>query len=703
MIIIQNSGIHTTQGEIDYLWFDILDPAAKAGQAGRFFRAVALAELAAVPVSIREDYDLLQKQWAAVRGLYNAQADYVYTAAGIFTPQHVGVVQFYGGAGEAESRELAAEQAIRSLAAVKATLANYAQSRLAAPNPQWVEWYLDFVTRRSQNILALFGHPDPRETRRGLGKDGELANDTGDDLAAEQNELLFRGLAKLRQDFVFQVTSRRKSRAWLAAGLAHVARIAANLASRQRGSVSIGFNLSIPIAMALSSAASGGRSTSNSNAQSQAEGVSHGWGQAHTDSTSHTVSQSSTVGGSETHTVGTGSSQSVGHTTSQGQTTSQSHSDTWGHTNSQSHSESQSVTQSEGTATGHSTGQGSSSNWSQGESANWSQGASPGPIRRNIQQLVAGRKRQLVARQRATVPANPPPRAPRIHWAAASAAACPAWCRVRSTPPTAKGPPPPPAAGTAIPVLWAAAPLPRLAAAHPRPPAAARPRPWAAGPAVRRAGAALFPPATAAPRPAARPPPRAAPTPGARRTAGAGPTPTARLRALAPPTAPAAHQPEREHLDQLLLGGQPRHGRQLGQGRQHLPELGPVPHRRPEPRASPEPGCQQRLQRRLFERLVPGISINRSWQVEDDLLIRLTEIVRQYEALLNQASAEGAFLTSAVIFTADQTGSTAAQALVPQAFHGPNVPMPVFTIQPTGADALEFRDHALAFPALHRG
>ena len=90
MITIRDSGIQTTQGQIDYLWFEIADQST--GRA--FFRAVALAELAAVPVSVREDYDLLQKQWAAVRGLYNAQADYVYTAAGIFTPQHVGVVQF---------------------------------------------------------------------------------------------------------------------------------------------------------------------------------------------------------------------------------------------------------------------------------------------------------------------------------------------------------------------------------------------------------------------------------------------------------------------------------------------------------------------------------------------------------------------------------------------------------------------------------
>src|SRR5512139_2316022 len=118
MISILDNGIHIDHGQMQYLWFCVQDQAS----ASRYFRAVALMELASVPVSIREDYDLLQKQWAAVRGLYNAQADFIYSSAGIFTPEHVGIVQFYGGAGEGLSRDEAAGVALRNLAAVRATL-----------------------------------------------------------------------------------------------------------------------------------------------------------------------------------------------------------------------------------------------------------------------------------------------------------------------------------------------------------------------------------------------------------------------------------------------------------------------------------------------------------------------------------------------------------------------------------------------------
>lgn len=95
--------------------------------------------------------------------------------------------------------------------------------------------------------------------------------------------------------------------------------------------------------------------------------------------------------------------------------------------------------------------------------------------------------------------------------------------------------------------------------------------------------------------------------------------------------------------------------------------------------------------------LVPGISLGRSWQAEDDLAMRLTEILRAFEAQLNTASAEGAFMTDAVLLTASQAGEAAARALVPQAFHGPGVPTPVLTLQPVGKDAQDMRDHALAF------
>ena len=90
--------------------------------------------------------------------------------------------------------------------------------------------------------------------------------------------------------------------------------------------------------------------------------------------------------------------------------------------------------------------------------------------------------------------------------------------------------------------------------------------------------------------------------------------------------------------------------------------------------------------------LVPGASISRSWQTEDDVAIRLTEITRGLESLLNVASHEGGFMTTALLFVG-ANGELAAKALVPQAFHGPNVPTPVLTVD--GEPGL--RQHALAF------
>ena len=90
--------------------------------------------------------------------------------------------------------------------------------------------------------------------------------------------------------------------------------------------------------------------------------------------------------------------------------------------------------------------------------------------------------------------------------------------------------------------------------------------------------------------------------------------------------------------------------------------------------------------------IVPGVSLSRAWQTEDDVAIRLTEITRGLESLLNTASHEGGFMTTALLL-ASESGERAAQALVPQAFHGPNVPTPVLTVP--GAATL--RDHALAF------
>jgi hypothetical protein len=211
---ILNSGLEITGDHLRYLWLHIV------AEGNELYRCVALRELAYLPVETREDPDVLGKQWAAVRGLYNAGVDFVYTAAGIFTPERVGIAQFYGAAAEGATMETAADKALQCMAAVEAVIANYPQARLTDPALVRVEWILDFLVRRSgRNVLAVLGHPDPRMARRGLGRDGSLG-EVDEDLASQQNEILFRGLAKLREDFIFLVTAAHMERRALAEGSA---------------------------------------------------------------------------------------------------------------------------------------------------------------------------------------------------------------------------------------------------------------------------------------------------------------------------------------------------------------------------------------------------------------------------------------------------------------------------------------------------
>ena len=95
--------------------------------------------------------------------------------------------------------------------------------------------------------------------------------------------------------------------------------------------------------------------------------------------------------------------------------------------------------------------------------------------------------------------------------------------------------------------------------------------------------------------------------------------------------------------------------------------------------------------------LMPSININRSWQTEDDVAEQLTDVLRRLESLVNQASIEGGFMTNAWLFTDSPAGAAAADALIPQAFHGPSVPTPVLTVRPETVDEPDLRAHAFSF------
>ena len=146
----------------------------------------------------------------AARASTTPSADFCYTALGVFQPERLGVVQFYGAAAEADIEFTAASEALRRLAAVEATLANYPQSRTVFPELMRVELLTDRL-RRLPRLLAILGHPDPRLAQKGLGRDGAIGQ-ADDELLSQQGENLLRGLARLSEDFVFLVTAAHVAR-----------------------------------------------------------------------------------------------------------------------------------------------------------------------------------------------------------------------------------------------------------------------------------------------------------------------------------------------------------------------------------------------------------------------------------------------------------------------------------------------------------
>lgn len=286
-------------------------------------RVVLLRELAYIPLEAREDPDILGKQWAALRGLYNADVDFIYTAAGMYRPRHVGLVQFYGAAAEDPNPREAHRMALDGLRAVEAVLANFVYSRLSDPAPERLRQLLDLI-RTLPSLLAILGHPDPRHARKGLGRDA-FTGIADEELASQQGEILMRGLAKLREDFVFLVTACHVERLLLTDALVRMSRVSSQYASRQRGNINIGFSMALPLAAALSSSVQGteaaGTSVSDSVTDTATEGGSRsesaGWSESSGSSRGTASSQGTAVSQSTTETTGQAASRSESWSTSQ--------------------------------------------------------------------------------------------------------------------------------------------------------------------------------------------------------------------------------------------------------------------------------------------------------------------------------------------------------------------------------------------------
>jgi len=615
MIRVVDNGLHIEEGILRYAWFRLETPE------GEKYRCVAFRELASVPYDVTRDADTLGRQWAALRGVYNAGVDYVYTALGIFHPEHVGIVQLYGAAGEGASRETAAALALEGAAAVQAALANFPQSQTRAPDLRWIEWYLEFVTKRAKNILALLGHPDPRASKRGLGADGNLPDYAEDDLAEEQNEILFRGLAKLRQDFVFQVTAEHIDRKRLSRTLVEVARVASNFASRRRGSVNIGFSLGIPLMAALGQAVSGGQGGTQAVARSTAQGVTRGWGQAHSDSHAQGVSEAWTNGGSETHSVGT----------------------SWSHTESHATTDS--------TATSHSEGSGSS--WMSGMSI--SNGVSGGHTESNSGSVTVAEGISVTGSHAESNSLSHSASMNTGYSADAKVLGVGGgWSSGVTEGYTGTS-------GSTDSVSVGASGSVAVSNSAGQ----ADTSGWSSGVAFTSAsGGSSFTSDTT--------------TTGHSETHGTSDTVGGSegwaWSKMWAHTSGKSESWGTTEAKSEQYGRSYAEGESLGQGIAR--------------------STAQGFTGGFSTGLVPGVNVGRSWQVEDDVADRLTEILRQFEGLVNQAAAEGGFMTDALLLVDTDEGARAGETLASQAFHGTNVPTPVLTLR---VDDPKIREYALSF------
>ena len=169
------------------------------------------------------------------------------------------------------------------------------QSRTVYPELSRIELLTERL-RRLPRLLAILGHPDPRLARKGLGRDGAMGV-ADDELLSQQGENLLRGLARLSEDFVFLVTAAHIDRPALTTAMVRMARVASQVASRQKRQHRHGLQYRRPV---------GGRAVerlcpepgaqSQSASHSQADTVSEGWSQSESQSWGHSVGQSQSHG-----------------------------------------------------------------------------------------------------------------------------------------------------------------------------------------------------------------------------------------------------------------------------------------------------------------------------------------------------------------------------------------------------------------------
>ena len=318
------------QNALDYILFQVIE--REGGREYPGYRAVRLLQLRYISLEARRDAGLLQKMRTVLRGLYAAQVNLVYLAAGIFNQPKIGVIQCYGVSAFAEGKDQAVQRSSRDLTALRAALVGaYRQLRLEPLSTEVAQWLARSLEQMPYAIVTV-GHPDPRENAR--GGDSSLrdplasSNPSGQQYSLQQNELLFRGMSSLEEEFLLMLLAGHVSLRDITQMLAGLLEDTSVYASRQAGVRAASFGISLPALLSggLAENASRSYATNHATGTSQGDaatvGTAHSEGQAHTEGHASTQGWAHTVGVTQTDTTGSsvssGSAHSSGSAISQG-------------------------------------------------------------------------------------------------------------------------------------------------------------------------------------------------------------------------------------------------------------------------------------------------------------------------------------------------------------------------------------------------
>jgi len=338
---------------MDHIWVRATE--RENGQVYDGFRVTRLMQIRSIPIESRSDAGLLQKMRTVLRGMSGARVNLAYLVAGIFDDPPLGIVQCYGTVSFAKDLEEARENSRRDIAVLEAGLkGQYRQLRLEPISERIAKWLYDALANFPYALVAV-GHPDPRENVR--THNNEMQNPmTGQNatqhFSLQQNEILYRGMAALKEQFIFMVMGHSVPVEVIADVLAGYAQEASIWASQQTGVRSASFGISLPTiltgAMADTASRGYGISTGLADTEGQAhtEGIANTEGKATTvgrtttDGWSHTVTEGVTEGTSTTNTEGTAQTEGVAHGTSSSSTSGSSSTKS----GASSHTESRGVT-----------------------------------------------------------------------------------------------------------------------------------------------------------------------------------------------------------------------------------------------------------------------------------------------------------------------------------------------------------------------